>query len=124
MVTALMVKPGEHPAITQLCNDRDYLNLAISVGEDLLLTATASCLEEGIAIIHSTEYAPTLATANRRVGQRIIAGTFYIIRTEKGELQSLTDADIIKFTLRFWEPELFDEDELIESWLDCICLDL
>ena len=124
MVTALIVKPGEHPAITQLCNDRDYLNHAISVGEDLLFTATTSRLEQGIAIIHSTEYAPTLASHNRRVGQRILAGTFYIVRTENGELQSLADDDIIKFTLQFWEPELFDEDELIGSWLDSICLDL
>lgn len=124
MVTALMVKPGEHPTITQLCDDRDYLNHAISIGEDMLFTATATRLENGIAIIHNAEYASALIPCNRRLGNRILAGTFYIVRVKNSILQSLTDADIIKLTLRFWEPEVFTEDEILEAWLDSICPDL
>ena len=124
MVTALMVKPGEHPAITQLCDDRDYLNHAVSIGEDYLFTATATSLEKGIAIIHNTEYASALVAGNRRIGKRIIAGTFYIVRVKNGNLQSLTDSDIVRFTLHFWEPEIFSEDEILDAWIDSICPDL
>lgn len=124
MVTALMVKPGEHPAITQLCDDRDYLNHAVSIGEDLVFTATATRLEKGVGIIHNAECASALVPGNRRLGSRILAGTFYIVRCKDGKLQSLTDADIVKYTLRFWEPEFFTEDEILEAWLDSVCPDL
>lgn len=124
MVTALMVKPGEHPAITQLCDNRDYLNHAVSIGEDLVFTATATRLEKGIAIIHNSECASALVPSNRIVGKRILAGTFYIVRVKDGSLRSLTDADIVKYTLRFWEPEIFTEDEILENLFDSMCLDL
>ena len=34
MVTALMIKPGEHPIITMLCDTAEYLNHAVSLGSD------------------------------------------------------------------------------------------
>ena len=120
MITALIVQPGRHPQITQLCDDKDFLNLSVSRDTDFICSATATPLEKGIAIIHSQEGASLCQTGNRRVRDRIIAGTFYIAGVKDGKLRSLTDKEISKFTLRFWEPEMFTDDEIFDSWFDDI----
>ena len=116
MVTALMVSPGKHPCITQLCDNRDYLNRAVGIDSDLLHTATALRIEDGIAAIHSDDCALSIQPPNRRVGNRIIAGTFYIVGVKNGKLKSLTDDDITRFTLQYWEPEIYSEDDVFDSW--------
>lgn len=39
-------------------------------------------------------------------------------------LRSLTDNEITRYMSQFWEPELFTEDEIIESWFDELALSL
>ena len=53
---------------------------------------------------------------NRRVKGHIILGTFYVVAVKDGRLRSLTDSEITKYMSQFWEPELFTEDEVTESW--------
>ena len=48
MVIALMIPPDGHPTITQLVDDGNFLNHAVSVGTDYHLTAAALEIEEGI----------------------------------------------------------------------------
>ena len=120
MVTALIVQPCRHPQITQLCDDKDFLDLSVSRDADFICSATATPLEKDIAIIHSQEGASLCQAGNRRVKNRIIAGTFYIAGVQDGKLRSLSDKEISKFTLRFWEPEIFTEEEGLDSWFDTI----
>lgn len=118
MVTALLVKPGEQPCITQLVDDRDYLDCAVSIGTDNLCTAATLTLKKEIAVIYAWEGTVMGLKGNRKVGKRIIAGTFYIVRIKNGVLQSLTDKDIVKYALRFHETEEYTDDEVIDSWFD------
>ena len=118
MVTALMVKPGEHPCITHLCDNTEFLNMAVSVDTIVPCSAQAFQLEEDIAIIHACEGTFLSLEGNRRIKNRIILGTFYVVAVNKGNLHSLTDAEITKYMSQFWEPELFTEGEIIESWVD------
>lgn len=118
MVTALMVKPGEQPCMCQLVDDGDYLDCAVSVGDNLMCSATSLKLEKGVVAIHAWEGVSLGRKGNRKIGKRIIAGTFYIVRVRDGHLQSLTEKDIVKYTLRFWEIEEYTDDETIDSWLD------
>lgn len=120
MTTALIIQPGQHPQITQLCDDRDFLNLSVSRDTDFMCSATATVLENGIAIIYAQEGVLLCLPGNRRAGNHIIAGTFYIAGVENGKLRSLTDAEIAKYTLQFWEPEIFAEEEIFDSWFDTI----
>ena len=56
---------------------------------------------------------------NRRLGNDILTGVLYIMsENEYGELMSLTDAKIKRYTELFWEPETFDPAE-IEASLTC-----
>ena len=116
MVTALMVPPNGHPTITQLVDDGKFLDRAVSVDTDYQLTASALKIETGIIALHSDEGMLLTIQPNRRIGKKIIAGTFYIVGIHKGNLRSLTDQEIARFTLRFWDVEIHTEDEVFDSW--------
>lgn len=116
MVTALMIRPNGHPAITQLVDDGNYLSRAVSVDGDVPFTADALEVESGIVAIHSYEGAILGTAPNRQIGSRVIDGIFYIVGVHKGKLRSLTDEEIVRFTLRFWETEIHTEDEVFDSW--------
>lgn len=120
MVTALIVQPNQHPQITQLCDDRTFLDLSVSRGTDFMCSAATLPLVENIAILYPQQGALLCLPGNRSVGNRIIAGTFYVVGVKDGKLRSLTDAEITKYTLQFWEPEIFSEDEVLDSYLDHI----
>lgn len=118
MVTALMIKPGEHPTITMLCDTAEYLNHAVSLGSDEICFAQARRLENGLAILHADSCASFGFPANRKVNGKLISGTFYIVGVTDGKLRSLTDREISKYTARFWLAESYTEDEILEAWWD------
>ena len=116
MVTALMVSPGGHPEITWLVDDRKYLDCAVSRATDYPLTATVLQVEPGIVAIHSYEGSVCGTAPNRQIGNRIIDGTFYIVGVHRGKLRSLTDDEVVRFTLQFWETKIHTEDDVFDSW--------
>lgn len=116
MVIALMVTPKGHPTITELVDDERFLDCAVSLDTDYRLTAAALKIEDGIVAIHSDEGMLMVVPPNRQIGTKIIAGTFYIAGVHNGRLRSLTDREIARFTLRFWETEIHTDDEVFESW--------
>lgn len=79
-------------------------------------SAQALRLKKDIAIIHACEGAALSLEGNRRVKGHIILGTFYVVAVKDGRLRSLNDSEITKYMSQFWEPELFTEDEVTESW--------
>lgn len=118
MVIALMIKPGEHPSITMLCDTAEYLNHAVSQDSDEICFAQARRLENGLAILHADSCASFGFSANRKVNGKLISGTFYIVGVAAGKLRSLTDREISKYTAQFWQAESYTEDEVLEAWLD------
>lgn len=116
MIKALMVRPGEHPSITLLIDDGKFLDCAVSTDTDFPLTATALEVESGIIALHSEEGVLLGLPPNRQINTKIIAGTFYIAGHHKGKLRSLTDKEITRFTLGFWEPEIHSVDDILDSW--------
>ena len=122
MVTALMVKPGKQPCVTQIRDDRDFLNCAVSIGANAMCTAAAISVERGIVAIHAWEGVCAGLCGNRKVGKRILAGTFYIVREMDGVLYSLTDDEIARFSYRFRNVRQFTDYEVINSWFDGLWL--
>lgn len=50
---------------------------------------------------------------NRRLGNDILVGVFYVMSEyEEGELISLTESKIKRYTNLLWEPENFDRAEI------------
>ena len=120
MVTALMVKPGEHPCPIQICDDRNYLNRAVSADMDIVCSSAAMSLTDGIAIVYN-EDAFMMGVANRRVKERILSGVFYVVGHSEGRLVSLTDAQIAHYMARFWETEIYTDEEVVDAWVNGLC---
>lgn len=122
MVTALMVKPGEKPCVVSLLEDGDYLNAVVSIGATLMCTAAVLPIEKNVAAIYAWEGVMAGLKGNRKVGKRIIAGTFYVVRIMDGELLHLTKEDVARFSYRFREIRDYGDQEVMDSWFDDLWL--
>ena len=77
-------------------------------------------MARGIVAIYAYEGVSAGLPGNRKVGKRILAGTFYIVRESGGVLLPLTVADIAKYSYRFRSVEEYTAEEVIDSWFDSI----
>ena len=109
----LMVEPGKHPKVATLKDDLDSLQKAVSIGADYQGLIEFVSLGNGDCIMCNEEGKLIGLEGNRRLGDDILVGVFYIMsENEDGELLSLTDAKIKRYTELFWEPEIFDRAEI------------
>lgn len=122
MITALMVKPGEQPWVTSLIDDTEYLNAMVSMGATLVCTAAVLPIEKDVVAIYAWEGIGAGLRGNRKIGKRIVAGTFYLVRVVNGELCSLTEDDVSKYSYRFRKAGKYDDDQVINSWFDGLFL--
>ena len=118
MVISLMVKPGEQPCLCPLLDDEDYLNAVVSMGATLLCTAAVLPIENDIVAIYAWDGVMAGLRGNRKIGKRIIAGTFFVVRVVDGRLQSLTKEDLTSFSRRFRSIQEYDDETVIDSWFD------
>ena len=118
-ITVLMVEPGKHPKVTTLKDDLDSLQKAVSIGADYQGLIEFVGLGNGDCIMCNEEGKLIGLEGNRRLGNDILVGVFYIMsENDEGELQSLTEQKIKRYTELFWEPETFGRAE-IEDTLSC-----
>ena len=118
-IKVLMVEPGQHPKVTTIKDDLDSLQKAISIGADYQGLIEIISLGNGDCLLCNEEGKLIGLEGNRRLGNDILTGVLYIMsENEYGELMSLTDAKIKRYTELFWEPETFDPAE-IEASLTC-----
>ena len=69
--------------------------------------------EEEVCIVCNEEGKLIGLEGNRRLGDDILVGVFYIMsENEDGELLSLSERKIKRYTELFWEPEKFDRTEI------------
>ena len=118
-ITVLMVEPGKHPTVTTLKDDLDSLQKAVSIGADYQGLIEIISIGNGDCIMCNEEGKLIGLNGNRRLGNDILVGVFYVMsENEDGELLSLSERKIKRYTELFWEPETFDRAE-IEAILDC-----
>ena len=112
-ITVLMVEPGQHPKVTTLKDDLDSLQKAVSIGADYQGLIEIVGLGNGDCILCNEEGKLIGLEGNRRLGDDILVGVFYIMsENEDGELISLSERKIKRYTKLFWEPEKFDRTEI------------
>lgn len=118
-LTVLMVEPGKHPKVTTLKDDLDSLQKAVSIGADYQGLIEFVSLGNGDCIMCNEEGKLIGLDGNRRLGNDILVGVFYIMsENEDGELLSLSEKKIKRYTELFWEPETFDRSD-IEATMTC-----
>ena len=94
-IRVLMVEPGKHPRVTMLQDDLDSLQKAVSIGADYQGLIEIISIGNGDCILCNEEGKLIGLDGNRRIGNDIIVGVFYIMsENEEGELVSLSDKKI------------------------------
>ena len=115
-ITVLMVEPGKHPKVTKLKDDLDSLQKAVSIGADYQGLIEFVSLGNGDCIMCNEEGKLIGLDGNRRLGNDILVGVFYVMsENEDGELVSLNERKIKHYTKVFWEPEIFDRTDIETS---------
>jgi hypothetical protein len=107
----LMVEPGKEPFVTEVSNDLESLQKAVDGLIEVMY------LEENVLIVCNEEGKCMGLDGNRRVDNGdIIAGAFLICGSNnEGEMLSLTDEKIEKYTERFKEPEFYTAEEVEDA---------
>ena len=118
MVNALMVKPGEKPCVAPLIDNGDFLNAVVSIGATLMCTAAVLPIEKDIVAIYAWDGVMAGLKGNRKIGKRIVAGTFYVVRIVDGQLCSLSEDEIARFSCRFRNIREYSDTEVMDSWFD------
>ncbi len=90
--------------------------MSVGTGYDCL--ARCKRLEKSVYLLYADESNCVFFTPNRRIGKDIITGVFYVIAEKDGIPTSLSDEEIEKYIDRFHEPEEFEENEVLNSYLN------
>ena len=115
-IRVLMVEPGKHPRVTVLQDDLDSLQKAVSIGAGYQGLIEIISIGNGDCILCNEEGKLIGLDGNRRIGNDIIVGVFYIMsENEEGELVSLSEKKIKFYEKRFWEPETFDRADIEDT---------
>ena len=112
-IKVLMVEPGEHPKEVVLDNSLDVLQKAVSIGCEEQGLIEIIGLEDGICLLCNEEGKLLHLDGNRRLGDDIITGVFYILGEDsEGELTSLPQEAMERYKERFWEPEHYTKADI------------
>ena len=122
-IKVLRVEPMKTPVVVKLDNDLDSLQKAVSEGCDYQGLIEIIPIADGVAILCNEEGKLINLMGNRRFGNDILVGTFYVVGDDdEGNLCSLTDKQIAFYNTMFYNPEIFTDEE-IEASVFCEVLD-
>lgn len=112
-VKAVKVEPGMSPCIIDLGTDLDSLQKAVSIGAADQGLIEFVYLEDNISIICNEEGKLIGLAPNRRLGDDILCGVFYVVaENEDGELISLTSEQREHYSRMFERIEYIDQAEI------------
>ena len=115
-IRVLMVEPGEKPREKYLATDLDSLQKAVSIGCDEQGLIEIVPIGKKCCILCNEEGKLICLPGNRRIGNDIIAGTFYVFGdTTSGGMRSLTDEEFEYWYHVFEQPEFYTDEEVMES---------
>lgn len=117
-IKVLMVEPGEYPKEVTLDNNLDALQKAVSIGCEEQGLIEIIGMGEGVCLLCNEEGKILQLEGNRRVGNDIITGVFYILGEDgEGELVSLPQEAMERYKEMFWEPEQYTHDEVDKAMI-------
>ena len=112
-ITTVKVEPMKEPVIACLKNDLDSLQKAVSIGAPKQGLIEFVWLEDNVSILCNEEGKLIGLEPNRRLGDDILCGVFYIVaENDEGELISLTDLQQERYSKMFRDPDLIFKDEV------------
>ena len=112
-ITVVKVEPMKYPVIATLTNDLDHLQKAVSIGADYQGLIEFVYLDDNVSILCNEEGKLIGLEPNRRLGEDILCGVFYLVAEDKnGNLKSLTPAQQDRYLRMFWNPDIISNDDI------------
>ena len=118
-IAVLLIEPMEPPNVVSIQITRK--TVSDIVGADAIEHGgiEAIRLEEGVYALFNKDRFLADLIPNRRIGEDIISGNILIVAVDGNEKPiSLTPKQIKTYSSRFWNPETFDEMEVMETNLN------
>lgn len=108
-IRVLKVSPGQHPEPVMLENTLEALQAAVGGYIEIFGY-------ENVCILLNEEGKLIGLEGNRRLGDDILVGDFYICGDDgEGDFMSLTDEEIERYTEMFYEPQEFTPADIKEA---------
>jgi hypothetical protein len=112
-ITVVKVEPLKAPVIDTIVNDLDSLQKAVSIGASEQGLIEFVYLEDNVSILCNEEGKLIGLTPNRRLGDDILCGVFYVVvEDDKGNLISLSPAQQDKYLRKFAIPDVIKVSEV------------
>ena len=109
-IKVVMVEPNKHPIVTTIKTKLENLQEAVGGLIEII------DIEANICILCNEEGKLIGLAGNRKLGDDILVGTFYVCGSnDEGDLVSLTNSQIDKYIKFFWEPQTFTQGEIEDS---------
>lgn len=107
-VLVLKVAPNEKPETVYLENTLEALQRAVSIGASYTGLIEVIDIDDSVCIICNEEGKLIPLKANRRLGNDVICGVFYVVAyDDEGDFCSLTCDEIEKYRKMFEVPDTF-----------------
>lgn len=116
-IKCLSVSPKCTPWVTTLETSVDAFNKAVSIGSNEELRAVTKRIGKRTYAVYAYESVFEDLEPNRKVGDAIICGVFYIVAVnDAGKPISMTDKQMMKYMMKFYEPENYDYSDVLDDW--------
>ena len=122
-IRVLLIEPMEHPKAHTIEPTRHAFEKAVNVGAAHNGRVEAKKLEQGVYALYNKDRFLSDLVPNRRIGDDIIVGKMFVVAVDDHRKPiSMTDEQMIKYALRFWHAEEFDNMDVMESNMNTFLL--
>ena len=116
-IEVLLVEPGERPRKELIYNSFDDFKIIVNECTAFPADAEIVELEKDVVLVKNQEGFLLDLKGNRRVGDEIISGTFFIAGIDdERNITSLPADKIKKYCKQFWEIEKFTNKEISDAY--------
>lgn len=120
-IKCLMLMPGQTPAVTTLEASLTAFNKAVSIETEYELRAVSKRIGKRTYAIYAYESVFEDLEPNRKIGDEIMCGVFYIVAVDDTfKPVSMTEKQMMKYMMRFYEPEKYSYHDVLENWSECM----
>ena len=122
-IRVLLIEPMQHPRAHDIEPTMHAFREAVNVGAAYNGKVEAKKLERGIYAMYNKDRFLSDLVPNRRIGDDIIVGKMFVVAVDDHRKPiSMTDEQMIKYALRFWHAEEFDDMDVMESNMNTFLL--
>ena len=115
-IRVLLIAPMERPKAFLIKPTMQRFKKLVGADKSKHSGIEAKRLEKNLYVVFNKDRFLTNLKANRRIGDDILGGNMLIVAIDEGRQPvSLTDDQALRYALRFWNAETFDDMDIVEA---------